>query len=739
MIYACTFFISAFLLFLVQPIVAKQILPWYGGGAGVWGACLVFFQGVLSAGYLYADWLTRRRPSTQALVHSALVIGALACLPIQISERWRPVADAEPLSSILLLLVGSIGLPYLVISSTGPLLQNWFARHTATAGRVVDSAKVYRLFSLSNLASLASLLAYPFVVEPVVDLKVQTTAWSAGFVIFAVLMGITLWLSFRKQSPVVAGEPFLPAGAPPRAADYLVWLSLSGLGTVLLLAVTSHLTQNIASVPFLWIVPLSLYLLTFILCFDTGRWYRRSVFLPLLLAAGSTMAWAMQVNGGGLPITKALPIFGGGLFIACMFCHGELAALRPHAAYLTRFYLMVSLGGALGSILIGVVAPVVLDANWELPATILLLSIAAFAAVRRAVSLRLVAVCAGGFALFCVLLRQLLILAPVQGESTATETVFRLIAFQTALLVVVFMGWRRRDWRVSAGLGALLALVVSTTYLSNSADRILSADNIHRDRNFYGAIRVEKRADTDGSLAHRLMHGIILHGAQYQEDSKRRVPTSYYSADSGVGAVLGRSAHGARVIGVAGLGVGTLLAYGRPDDDFKLYEIDPQIVWAAEHHFTFLADSPSKREVFIGDARLSLAGQAPHAFDVLVVDAFSGDSIPTHLLTREAMQIYEKHLASDGALVFHVSNRYLSLAPVVQRLAEERGFMAVDLRDKRKVQSWTAQSSEYVVVSRNKALMDDLGRHPAAVPFQRIDDLQTWTDSHHNLWAILKD
>jgi len=362
LLYALTIFTSAFLLFLVQPIMAKQILPWFGGSAAVWTTCLVFFQFLLLAGYAYSDWTTRRLvPRRQVALHIVLLVVSLATLPIIPDAAWKPAGDEDPTWRILGLLTVTIGLPYFLLSTTGPLVQAWFAR-TFPAGTV------YRLFALSNFGSLLALLAYPFAVEPWITTVHQSWGWSAGYVLFVALCAGAAVLSARAginaRTETTSALP-ADAGPPPALPDYLGWLLLSAMGSLMLLAVTNHITHDVASVPFLWILPLTLYLLTFILCFEGRGWYKRLYFIGPLLVVVCALAWALHAERGIADIKEAVPLNLVGLFVMCMFFHGELAESKPAPAYLTRFYLMVSLGGALGGLAVGLVAVKVFDTYYE--------------------------------------------------------------------------------------------------------------------------------------------------------------------------------------------------------------------------------------------------------------------------------------------------------------------------------------------------------------------------------------
>jgi spermidine synthase len=676
LLYAATIFVSAFLLFLVQPIIAKQILPWFGGSAGVWSTCLVFFQLWLLAGYTYADALSRCKLKTQAVVHTLLVLLALLTLPIIADPAWKPQGNEDPGWRILALLIATIGLPYFLVATTGPLVQSWFAKAFINDPRHV---KVYRLFALSNLASLLALVAYPFAVEPVIELQTQSWAWSGGFVLFALLVIATAWRT-QRNTVFDASLPLPQSNTdaiPPRWTDYVLWLLLAALGTLFLLAVSTHITQNVASVPFLWIVPLSLYLLTFILCFDGSRWYRRSLFIPLLLVLTPLMAWGLQADRGVLHFEKALPLYCIGLFVVCMFCHGELAAARPAPRYLTRFYLMISVGGALGGLFVGVVAPRIFSGYWETPATLVLVSILMILVILKSIP----------------------------------------------------------HWR---GLTLVLTLLAGgiSSYYGLKYVELMRDDALLMQRNFYGTIRVKEQGTDTGNPVRHLMHGVILHGEQYQTPALRLLATTYYGPESGAGLALSLTQGPGQRIGVVGLGVGTLASYAAADSKLFLYEINPQVVEAARQFFSYLSDTPAQSETILGDARLSLEREASRQFDVLVIDAFSSDAIPVHLLTREALDIYLRHMKPNGVMAFHVTNRYLNLAPVVKQLADQAGLHSVLVSDEPE-EYWLSRT-DYVLVARDPKLLQQPKIAARAREITPIPGLKLWTDSYNNLFKVLK-
>ncbi len=675
LIYALTIFTSAFLLFLVQPIMAKQILPWFGGSAAVWTTCLMFFQLVLLAGYAYADWTVRfLKPRPQVILHVALIIVSLISLPIIAGGNWKPGGEEDPTWLILGLLAATIGLPYFLLSTTGPLLQAWFARSFPNA------SNVYRLFALSNGASLIALVAYPFVVEPYISTHEQSISWSFGYGLFAVLCAGSALFSLRASAQTAthqAGMPAAAEGPAPRIIDYLLWMTLAALGSFMLIAVTNHITHDVASVPFLWILPLTLYLLSFVLCFEGRNWYQRQIFFGPLLVIVGAMSWALHTNGGVMDIKQAIPLFAAGLFVMCMFFHGELAALKPAPRHLTGYYLMISLGGAVGGLLVGFVAPKLFNTYYE----------------------------------------------------------FGLGLFFTALIAAYLA-------RRALVIVPLLALVAAgfTAYHVHSYINMLSRDARVMTRNFYGTLRVKDFGDeTSLEGTRRLMHGVIMHGEQYLAPERRMEPTTYYGPTSGVGRIINIKRDGAKEIrvGVVGLGAGTIAAYGRKGDVYRFYEINPQVIELAKTEFSFLGSSPAKIETLLGDARLTLESEPAQNYDVLAIDAFSSDSIPTHLMTYQAVGVYLKNIKADGVIAFHVTNRFLHLAPVVKRIADEHGLHTVLVADDPESGSDLA-NTDWVLVSRSKAVLDNPRITESVKKIGEIPGLRLWTDSFNNLFKILK-
>ena len=704
-LYAATILVSSFLLFLVQPIIAKQILPWFGGTAAVWTTCLVFFQLALLAGYAYSDLSNRLKPKTQTTLHILLLLASLASLPIIAATGWKPAGDEDPLWRILGLLAATIGLPYFMLSTTGPLVQSWFAREHADPA---TAKRVYRLFALSNLGSLVGLLSYPFAIEMWVPTHTQAVGWSAGYGLFVLLCigsalraraarkaaaATTLRTNTAAETATPDGtEPLVGAGSgleivenplPPRLSDYLLWLVFAALASLMLLSVSNHISQNVASIPFLWVLPLTLYLLTFVLVFEGrgGRgFYVRAVWLlPVLVVLGG-MAWGLTAERGVLNINEAIPLYCAGLFLTCMFCHGELAAAKPAPQYLTRFYLMLSIGGAAGGMFVGLAAPKLFNAYFEMPLGLIACALMALVVTRK--------------------------------SFTRLGTAWAPVAALAAAGACGYYGYRYEEF--------------------------LKEDTIHAARNFYGALRVKQtRPDSDPDASRRLVHGVIMHGEQYIHPSFRHIITSYYGDTSGVGMALSRFHPVDQRVGVIGLGAGTLAGYGQKGDYFRLYEINPKVIDIATHYFYYLTESKAKVETALGDARLVLEREKPQQFDVLAVDAFSSDAIPVHLITREALQVFLKHIKPDGAVAFHVTNRYLRLAPVVKQLAEEAGYEAVLITDDAADDKYLSRT-DWVIVTKNRDFIDDEEVKAKRTAIEPIAGMRTWTDDFNNLFQILK-
>lgn len=662
-------FLGAFLLFLIEPLFAKLILPRFGGAAAVWAACLVFFQCALLLGYLYADVTSRRLlPQRQAQLHIALLLLALLFLPIapRFLQSYR--AGGDPATAILLLLTLSIGLPFVLLSATSPLAQVWYAR---TSGQ----REPYHLFSLSNVASLLALLSYPLLIEPHIAARRQATLWSALFVIFVLLCATAAWFARAGTLPVAATQSSQNQSAQaPSLRQRLLWLGLAACSSMLLLSMTNKLLEDIAPVPLLWVLPLALYLLTFALAFSRRIYYWRGISVRFLAVALGSLGYAIYEPMYTESVQVSVPVFCLGLFLCCWFCHGELALRRPAPKYITSFYLMISLGGSLGAVFVGLAAPHLFTAIYELP-----------------------------LALVC-----------------------------TALLAVSALwpqGWLIRLFWIATAASMLLVLARNV--------RDFDQDTTVRVRSFYGALRVREFRNWLKEPYRTLYNGKIEHGAQYVNPPSSLLPTTYYGPDSGVGLALAHCCPNAKRVGAIGLGAGTLAAYGKTSDYFRFYEINPQVISIAKSSFSYLRDSPARIDIVLGDARLSLQGEAPQEFDVLAVDAFSGDAIPVHLLTHEAFALYLRHLKPDGVLAVHTSNSYLNLPPVVRLLAGDAGCdaqMITNDDDHRKL----IDSSDWVLVTRNKRFLDSIDTTAMTEPIAVPPGLRVWTDDFNNLFQILR-
>ncbi len=679
------FLLTVFLLFQVQPLISKTILPWFGGGPAVWTTCMLFFQVVLSGGYVYAHLLASRFSGRiQGLLHAGLLIAAVCCLPIASDESWKPDSVGNPVTNILLLLAATVGLPYFVLSSTGPLLQSWFLK-------VVPGRIPYRLYALSNAGSLLALISYPFVFEPQFAIATQGSFWSWSFAGFAVCCGVCgVVVAMRPSSAepddddTTAGSEFTEISATartPTGSDLLLWLSLAAVPSIMLLATTTQVCTDIAVVPFLWVLPLSLYLLSFILCFDSDRWYARRIFLPsLMLCVVGTclLLWdsALLLNTV-TAITPQAAIYFSLLFCGCMVCHGELVRLKPHPRYLTSFYLSMSFGGAMGRLFVGLVAPLVFQTLAELPVAI-------------------VATC-------------LLVLVVLYRDEASP-----------------LRGPQRRPAWLLAGAGMILltgALDMQTSVLTDNSVGVA--------RNFYGVLRVDAFQD-----ALVMKHGQIRHGHQFRDAERRLQPTTYYGRDSGAGLALRQHQAGTpRRVGVIGLGAGTLAAYAQPGEKWRLYEINRDVVDMANKYFTYLSESRGECEVVIADGRIALERESPQSFDVLVLDAFSGDAVPAHLLTRECGALYLKHLNEDGILAMHITNRHLDLRPVCRGLAEELGLQVMCTYTEKQPEDGTSDTL-WFLMSRNAESLASLKRGRAS----HIDpgsSVVLWTDQWTNLLSAI--
>jgi SAM-dependent methyltransferase len=744
---ALTILLSSFLLFLVQPILAKQILPWFGGSAGVWTVCLVFFQTVLVLGYGYAHLLTRRRiGARQFAIHISLLLASCLVLPIVPAAFWKQAHEAEPAARILGLLGATVGLPYFLLASTGPLLQRWLS--SGRGGHALGPA-VYRLFALSNFGSLIGLLCYPFVIEPFIALHAQAWLWSSAYLIFVVSSISYAWRRRLQTTATLVpdGDPPVPGNAAPAALLTAYWVACAALGSALLLSATNQMTQNVAAIPLLWIVPLALYLLSFTVCFEgrSGRgWYERRFWVtPAMLATGA-MAWALAAPN--LSAYVAVPLYAVGVFLGCVMCHGELARTKPPAEHLTQFYLCLAAGGALGGMLVGLVAPRIFNGYWEVPLTVTVLAalgVLCCAEERRrqpSTSWTLNAV----VALLIVPLILLLLGGLPHALDRYTAEWAKIVqgdarwGCAALLIVAAVLLQRYRLWRAVP----LVALLCAVNFGWRSYHD-LSAGALVATRNFYGTLRVIETPYGQARLR-RLVHGIIVHGWQVTQPPAREMPTTYFGRSSGIGRALSAYPREAPLrFGSVGLGAGTLAVYARPGDLFRAYEINPAVLDIARNDFTYLRDSKGSIELVLGDARLSLENELAEGafdsvdkrFDLLSLDAFSGDAIPLHLLTREAFAIFARVTKPEGVIAFHVSNRYLNLGPVVGQLARDAGYQSILVADRPPM--GLVSPSDWVLVTRNLAFLHqpEIAAHGTQVT---TGGAPLWSDQFTNLVQVLK-
>jgi hypothetical protein len=699
--FALTIFLSAFLLFQVQPLMGRYVLPWFGGTPAVWTTCMLLFQVLLLAGYAYAHALaTWFAPRTQGIIHLVLLLASLAFLPVIPHESWKPTGDESPVLHILGLLAATTGMPYLMLSSTGPLLQSWFSR--ANPGQ-----SPYRLYALSNVGSLLALVTYPLLVEPSFALRHQAEGWSIGFVMFVISCVWAAESMIREASPAedldASAQQALTASenAPgPSWLDVFFWLSAGACGSMLLLATTNQMCQEVAVVPFLWVLPLALYLITFIIAFDKEQWYHRAVF-GVIWGLGAAAAIYVLNGGPKLAIWQQIGGLTLALFGGCMICHGELIRSKPATKYLTLFYLMISAGGALGGLLVAVVAPMIFTGYWEIHVALELTSmLACWAWFRDSRSLL-----AGG-----------------------------------------------QPWWGWAPLAALL--VVQQGFLSrNMLDS--NEDVVDRTRNFYGVMRVKEYGQFDGNDIvpfRSLVHGNILHGVQFIDGPLKAEATSYYGHDSGVGvAVLNHPKRKQKPypgihLGVIGLGTGSAAVYGIEHDTVTYYEINPEVVRFADEWFSYRkpTQSKAKHELVIGDARIQMERQLvagkPQGFDVLVVDAFSSDAIPMHLLTVECVELYKKHMAPGGIICLHVSNNHLNLVPVTRGIAKAVNLEALWIYGDEPEENFAQLSScSWVVLTDNHEFLNNEDVKAEISEWDEDDPAPlVWTDDYGALRQVIK-
>jgi hypothetical protein len=765
LLYALTLFTGATLLFVMQPMVGKMILPLLGGTPAVWSTCMVFFQAALLGGYAYAHALTARvRPSRQVLVHLVVLALPFAVLPLAVSPRLLRGGEANPVLDVLTILSLSVGLPFLVVSATAPLLQRWFTHTGHPAAR-----DPYFLYAASNLGSMLALLGYPTLVEPHLHLQgstwlTQTAFWSLGYATLAVLIALcalTLWWKpAPAPAPAVAETESAPAPAErrPRWPRRIHWVVLAFVPSSLLLGVTTYITTDLAAVPLLWVLPLAIYLLTFILAF--GRWPRLLHHVVVALALPlSLLVIFLMVSALPERIWVIVLWHFGLLFVIALACHGALALDRPGPLHLTEFYLLISVGGVLGGLFNALVAPLVFSSLIEYPLMMVLACVLlaapsspglglgvgarrALLAVAAAVLLTVVLYSESATLRvdFAFLARVLDLGSERVSEwlDPAERLLNKLLIYAPPLVIAWFL--RRRPLHLGVTLAAVLLISGFVDARNN--------DQIRQSRSFFGVLRISRDRDPKGYT--ELRHGTTLHGRQSLEPSRRAEPLSYYHRKGPIGQLFaeldGRA--GSVHMAVVGLGTGTLAAYARPGDRVTFYEIDRMVRDIAfdPAYFTYATDARDRgvtMRLELGDARIRMEAvrrdRPEERYDVILVDAFSSDAIPVHLLTREALRLYFDLLGPRGILALHISNRYLRLEPVVAALAEDgRYARMVQHGDTGDVRGGVEAS--WAILARRP---EDFGEMASdtrwtAAHLDVEPAVSAWTDDFHNLLSVFK-
>ena len=669
-------FLSAFLLFQLQPQISKAILPWFGGSPTTWTTCMLFFQVLLLAGYALAHLTVKHlTPRLQLIVYVIAAIAALLCLPVIPDEAWKPSGNEDPMWRILGVLASTVGAPFLLLSTHSTILQVWYHRSTRHTP--------YWLYALSNAGSLLGLLTYPSLIEPRFGIREQAIYWSILFGLLTVLVSVGGWFSRTAQGNQTANRT---SAAMPRAREYLAWLGLSACGSVLLLAMTNHISQNVAVVPYLWVMPLALYLVTFILAFGSRRLYHRNLTGVAMAVALGGCAFFYNSDGGD-SVPWMLTVHLAGMFCGCMVCHGELALRKPAPELMPVFYLVMSAGGALGGVMVNWIAPRIFFHYFEYPLVLTACWLIWMGVLFYSRSSRI----AGGRPLWA--------------------------------------------WGMIACAFMLFLIQIRDGVIKTAANNIITR------RDFFGVLSIKVGRGHDGADWVQLAHGSIVHGAQYVDELRKFEPTTYYAATSGLGVVMDFTAkRSARRVGVLGMGVGTIATYAAAGDTYRCYEIDPNVIQIATNpdifsFWTLFAERGVEATTVIGDARVSLerelaSGQRGQ-FDVLVLDVFTGDAVPVHLLTQEAFEVYWQHLTEDGILAINISNRYVDLLPVILAAAKQHQRELGIVID--------PDRSEWLLLSGRRTFSQLCGAYPQRVlPVRRTDRSVLWTDDHSNLFSVLK-
>ncbi len=746
-LFSLTLFLSAGLLFLVELMIAKMILPLLGGTPSVWNTCMMFFQVMLLAGYGYAHISgTKAGVYRQIIIHLSILVVACIVLPVAIPRQWAPSAESNPIGGMLLLLLISVGPPFFVLSATAPLLQQWFARTGHPS-----AGDPYFLYSASNLGSMLALISYPTWIEPHFRLAQQSRSWSLGYVIFLALTVLCAAATKKYRSvcqPVGKETGVNPAGAcagddsPPTYAERGRWILLAFVPSSLMLGVTTFLSTDVAAIPLFWVIPLSLYLLSFIIVFARVPVMVHSVSV-LLLPFSIIALIFMNFSDIDIPKWVSFILHLATFFLYCMVCHGEIARTRPATRHLTEFYLLLSFGGMLGGVFNSLIAPVVFTAVFEYPLILILGAILLPVRNQR-----------------CVRTSRRWMDAPLYLAIPIVLVLFTYWSTANGHIVSETLSWlpdllhikpKTLDMAVSYGLPALVCcgllflrkpflfgIGVAALMMTLVVSKDLKRDIVHRERSFFGVLTVTR--DSDGSFMN-LSHGTTLHGKQWLDPSKRPEPVSYYHRKGPVGEVFSEFSGRKKKtrIAVTGLGTGSLAAYAGPGQEIDFYEIDPAVkrISSLPAFFSFLSDCRAKWKVILGDARLTMEKAPPDHYGIIILDAFSSDSIPVHLLTKEAVNLYFSKLNRNGVLLIHITNRYVNLAPVLAKLADENGFFD-RLRDDDEDAEIGKDGSTWVLLARNENDLGGISRNENWAKIEPRNTAAAWTDDFSNILSVFK-
>ncbi len=720
-LFVATILTGSFLLFLIQPMVARMALPRLGGAPNVWNSAMLVYQALLLAGYAYAHRLSRLPMRRQAMLHIALLLLAALTLPIALVDL-PPPASGQEAWWVPLLFFASVGPTFFLVSAQAPLMQRWFSAHPA-------AGEPWALYAASNLGSFAGLIAYPLLAEPLLRLHDQSVAWSAGYGLLVVLIALAARARWNAAVPS-AVSPEAPASPVPWK-EFLYWTILATVPSGLMLSTTTHLTTDIVAMPLLWVIPLGIYLVSFVVAFAEQRRLADSITIaaPFILLLAGGMAMSSRSNGTLVPVLGSVAL----LFVVAVSLHGKMYSLRPSPQHLTLFYLAMSLGGALGGLFTALIAPVLFDWVWEHPLLVLgaalLMPLPVALDWRRLPGLDPIVRQIGvGVVIFAAGILTLLLVTTFMDPAQATSG--RWFAICLALAGLLLAPWR----------GLFVAVLGMTMLAQGGYDTIKTSLAGQRSRSYFGIYTVHDYANPN---IRTLAHGTTLHGQQSRDPQRMLEPMSYYGPTSGAAlaldqaqAIYGKTAR----IGVVGLGTGTLACFKRPGEQWRIFEIDPAVVrYSQDRTFTFVANCAPDAKLVLGDARLKLAQMPKGSLDVLVVDAFSSDAIPLHLLTDEAMGVYFDALVAKGLLVLHISNRFIELEPVIAALAKHRR-LTVMKRDDNPVDRTSLTPSTWLALSRDPAMVSAVTRARSDAPWNPLlpPAPAVWSDDHASILPFVR-